>query len=308
MPSSGPVCGEGDVKKILWFLMFVLTAFVLVSYSACAQVPEEVSYGDHPQQKLDIYVSSPGATTVVMVHGGGFARGDKRRPHGTMLYEHIREVLLANGFNVVAVNYRLAADAISQPPQHPYDFKFPTAHNDVLAAVEWVRDKGGSYGLSWPVGLVGESAGGNLGTYLALHEKVGACGYLDIGGYPDLPTATAPVVLQVAENYIGCPISSCPELWDAASAVRNPGVPIRALLWHGDADTVVDYSQTYAIANKIASLSWAANIPVQVVVTRIIPGAGHTGLPGFSTPQNDAEIVAFFSSSCSLRDPPEGKF
>lgn len=285
-------------KKSLWFLMFVLTAFVLVSYSACAQVPEEVSYGDHPQQKMDIYVSWPGAPTIVMVHGGGFARGDKRRPYGNLLFEHIRELLLGSGYSVVAINYRLAADH-SLPPEHPFDSKYPAAHNDVAAALEWVRVHGAEYGLSWPVGIVGESAGGSLAARAAMSTE--SCGYMDIGGYFDLPSATSPIVLSIAENYMGCSYSECPKLWHEASATNSGPFAVQALLWHGDSDTIIDYGQMYALAERIAALAQSSGAPAPPTVARIISGAGHTGLPGFATPENDAEILAFFGATCQRK-------
>lgn len=287
------------------FILAALAVSCVLAVSASCE-PVEVSYGAHPQQKLDVYVAYPGAPTVVMVHGGGFARGDKRRPYGTMLYEHIREVLLAHGFSVVAVNYRLAADILGSPPQHPYDFKYPTAHNDVLEAVEWVHANGPAYGLSWPVGVVGESAGGNLGAHLAVTAKTEACAYFDIGGYPMLAQASAPVVLQVAENYLGCPKDVCPKLWDEASPAARIQVTPPMLLWHGDNDYVVDFGQTYILARAVAEASGGA--PAAQVTTRIIEGAGHTGLPGFAREDHDAEIVAFFSEHCDTRQAPGGTF
>lgn len=294
------------MNKKLWSFLLLMTCFLLASYSACAQandqvVPSEVAYGSHPLQTLDIYLSSPGAPTIVLVHGGGFARGDKRRPFGTMLFEHIRGVLLGAGYNIVAINYRLSADTITVPPQHPYDFKFPAAHEDVLAAAKWVHDNGQAYGLSWPVGVVGESAGGNLGTYLAMNPSVRACGLMDVGGYPDLPAASSPNVIGWASNYIGCSYEECPDSWSGASALRQPGVPVPALLWHGDADTLVDYAQTYGIATRISQLAQAAGIPAPLTTARTIPGAGHTGLPGFATDENDAEILSFFWTTCQQR-------
>jgi acetyl esterase len=93
---------------------------------------------------------------VVFFHGGGFAVGDLDTHDPTCR-------LLAVGARciVVSVDYRLA-------PEHV----FPAAVDDCVAAYEWVAanpgEVGGEPGV---VGVMGDSAGGNLAAAVCLEAK-----------------------------------------------------------------------------------------------------------------------------------------
>lgn len=96
---------------------------------------------------------------VVVVHGGDFTGGDKRRDVQPFL-----DVLGAAGFACFAVNYRLA-------PR----WKFPAAVEDVEAAVAWVRARARSLRVDPArIAVLGEAAGG----YLA--SMVGARGQVEV--------------------------------------------------------------------------------------------------------------------------------
>ncbi|MBM3844662.1 MAG: alpha/beta hydrolase [Verrucomicrobia bacterium] len=97
---------------------------------------------------LDTYVPQEGPApfpTIVWVHGGGFVSGDKKEFPRTLL-----DPILASGFAMVSVNYRLA-------PKHP----FPACVDDVEAAIAFIK----AHARSWKLDpdkliLMGESAGG----------------------------------------------------------------------------------------------------------------------------------------------------
>lgn len=121
---------------------------------------------------LDIYrpdvPSAKSLPVVVMVHGGGWALGDK----GNLSVGIDKARFFnANGFVYVSVNYRL-----SPAVQHP-------AHaEDVAAAVAWVFNHIAEYGGDpGRVTLMGHSAGAHLAAlvatdarYLAAHGKSAA--------------------------------------------------------------------------------------------------------------------------------------
>ncbi len=93
-----------------------------------------------------LYAGSAGAATVVYYHGGGFVVGG--------LHSHdsvCAEIAAATGFEVVAVDYRLA-------PEHVH----PAHFDDALAAFEVIAQSGR------PVVVAGDSAGGNLAAAVAL--------------------------------------------------------------------------------------------------------------------------------------------
>ena len=83
---------------------------------------------------------------VIYYHGGGFVVG------GLDSHDDIcAEICHRTGFEVVAVDYRLA-------PEHPH----PAAFEDALAAYKWVAE-----GYDIPIVLAGDSAGGNLAAAVA---------------------------------------------------------------------------------------------------------------------------------------------
>lgn len=109
-----------------------------------------------PSQKLDIYLpeSGDGPFPVVLnIHGGAFARGDKR---DVRLLPMLRG--LSRGHAVVSVNYRLSGEAI-----------FPAGVQDVKAAIRWLRARGHEYLLD-PERIVawGNSSGANFAAIVAV--------------------------------------------------------------------------------------------------------------------------------------------
>jgi acetyl esterase len=96
---------------------------------------------------------------IVYFHGGGWVIGD--------LISHdpsCRLLAAVSGCVVVAVDYRLA-------PEDP----FPAAVEDALAAYRWVHGHTDELGIAdGRVGVMGDSAGGNLAAVVALLTRPGA--------------------------------------------------------------------------------------------------------------------------------------
>ena len=110
---------------------------------------DDIPYGDHPQQALDVYrpKGERGPLPVIVnVHGGGWVYGDKE------LYQYYAMDLARRGFAVVNFSYRLAPET-----------KFPAQIEDVNAAFVWTEDHAGRYGFDLNrLFAVGDSAGANL--------------------------------------------------------------------------------------------------------------------------------------------------
>ena len=67
---------------------------------------ENVPYGPHPRQVLDVYqaTSKQSAPLLFFIHGGGWMTGDKAKPD-------FLAQCLENGISVVSINYRFIPDA-----------------------------------------------------------------------------------------------------------------------------------------------------------------------------------------------------
>ncbi len=105
---------------------------------------------------------------IVYYHGGSWVTGDLDTHDGTC-----RLLAATARCLVVAVDYRLA-------PEHP----FPAAVDDAVAAYAWVQRHAGELGVDPDrVGVMGDSAGGNLAAVVALETRD--------GGPSDVPAPAA---------------------------------------------------------------------------------------------------------------------
>ena len=107
---------------------------------------------------LDAYVPDGKGPfpTVIIVHGGGFTRGDKQT-----FVPPLFEPLTKAGFAWFTINYRL----------HP-QAQFPSNVEDVEAAIRWVKAHAKEYKVDRTrIVLMGESAGGALVSYAGVRAK-----------------------------------------------------------------------------------------------------------------------------------------
>jgi acetyl esterase/lipase len=150
---------------------FVLQLFTLMVMRVMAQPAQmEVAYGPDPLQRLDYTTAiNPGSPILMMVHGGGWASGDKANP----TFTYVAQLFRSAGYAVVSINYRL-----SNQPGYP---GHPAIPSDVACAVAWTKLNAGLMnGDSSKVFMYGQSAGGHL---VMLHglthppSRLSACGY-----------------------------------------------------------------------------------------------------------------------------------
>jgi acetyl esterase/lipase len=105
---------------------------------------DDVAYGTHDRQMLDLCIpSGDSKPIVVFVPGGGMVGGDKG------FYAHIPAFFARQGYLGVCMNYRLAPE-----------FLFPSGAQDVAAVVDWLADNASSYGADASrIFIVAQSAG-----------------------------------------------------------------------------------------------------------------------------------------------------
>jgi acetyl esterase/lipase len=238
-------------------------------------------------QKLDLYLpqGSGPFPVVVTVHGGGFMMGDKADASGKAGTDQ----LLAEGYAVAAVNYRLSKEA-----------KAPAQIQDVKAAVRFLRANAKKYNLNpdkfaaW-----GASAGGSLVALLGT-----SCGVPVLEG-PELGNAdqsscvqavvdwfgptdflqmdkqfagtTCPVTHDAADSpesqLIGAAIQTKPELVKAVNSITYVSAKAPAfLIQHGTADCNVPPQQSQLLYDALKPA-----IGADKVTLTFLQGAGHGG-------------------------------
>lgn len=175
-------------------------------------------YGDRTLL-ADLFVpqDKPGPLpAVVVVHGGGWANGDKAR------FRALSLALAARGYVTAAVEYRLAGEA-----------RFPAAIHDVRAAVGFLRANAARYGIdAGRIGAVGGSAGGHLvGLMAAAPDDSRFQGQAAVRGQS--PSLQAAVVMAgpmqlasgpVAERSRQAPQRSLTNVWLGKSIDEDPAL------------------------------------------------------------------------------------
>lgn len=215
--------------------------------------PEEtltnVAYGEDPRQTMDIYLPD-GRDTVstklmILVHGGGWTRGDKGEfnPYITALQQRLPGYAFAN------INYRLFDNGKN---------KFPAQENDMKAAVDFLMNKRGEYGFSRNVVLVGASAGAHLALMQGYKNSgniipravVSFFGPTDLEhlyknpGYPAVPFLLATMLGTTPEQNGELYRSSSPINFVTAQSPPT-------LLLHGSEDNLVPVEQSKLLNDKL---------------------------------------------------------
>lgn len=260
----------------------------------------DVAYASvSPAQVLDIYLPEGDGPfpLVILIHGGGFMMGDKSDASGA-------DQLLAAGYAVASVNYRLSSESLA-----------PAQIEDLKAAVRFLRANAAQYKLnSEKFAAWGGSAGGSLAALLGT-----SCGAENLEGAElgnaDQSSCIQAVVdwfgptdfLQMDEQFtgtscpanhndasspesllVGGPIQDNPELVEAVNPITYVSENAPAfLIEHGTADCNVPPQQSQLLYDALSSTIGTDNVSIQ-----FIEGAGHGGSE-FWTDSN-VEIVFDF--------------
>jgi acetyl esterase/lipase len=125
-------------------------------------VRDDAAPGPHGRVPVRIYTPAGGGSDrpcLVWLHGGAFRMGDLNMPEADWT---ARQICERAGAVVVSVDYRLCVDGVT----------YPVPHDDVVAAVRWVRGNAVPLGVDADrIALGGASAGGNLATGAALRLR-----------------------------------------------------------------------------------------------------------------------------------------
>ncbi len=199
--------------------------------------------------KLDLFTPKHPATllpVVVLIHGGCWLAGTRQELHRLAID------LASRGYAAASIDYRLAEEA-------PY----PAAVEDCRAAVQWLKDHAGTYGMDPErIALLGASAGGHLAQYVGYAANTPAEGHsrgpgpdvkavIALYGWSDL---THPAVRDFYWNevFFDKKYEDGPALYREASPVTHVGGQSPpTLLLHGTIDTIVPPLQSMMLAEKL---------------------------------------------------------
>ena len=187
----------------------------------------------------DVPVRRPG---VVLLHGGGWTRGDKRGPEPYSNMTELCRELASRGYVCASINYRLVADDPPGAAATPLDRTIQASVEDARNAVEWMVANAARYGAD-PARIVigGSSAGG--GTALML-------------GY--------------GERGRRLPIRAVLDFWGGLGSrvdwIANGGPAL--LIVHGTADEITDFSAAQELADRAKKVG----VPHELIG---VPGGRH---------------------------------
>jgi acetyl esterase/lipase len=287
-------------------------AMALLSMTATAAAPQtprverNVIYGMYSGLALLLDVhrpEKPNGFGIVFISGSGWQAAPEygAKPLKENQVDLWGPPLIAAGYTVFAVNHR------GSPRFH-----FPAAFEDVQRAIRFVRAHARDYGIDGAhLGGLGGSSGGNLIGLAAMLQAPGLAGDADAvnrepatlqaivlrAAVSDLRTLSTPLGVGYVVSYMETPLGDAPDvqaLYAAASPIAqvSAGAP-PTLLLHGDADKLIDYSQSVAMEAALDKVG----VPTRLIT---VPGGGHGadfvpgGKPHPEWPDYYGETVRWF--------------
>lgn len=213
------------------------------------RIVRDVAYGSDPEQRFDVYApaQASGAPVILMVHGGGWSRGDKA---ARGVFENKVARWVPRGFIVVSTNYRLL------PKAAPLE-----QARDVARALAAAQDKAAAWsGERKRFILMGHSAGAHLVALLAasptLAPELGAAPWL---GTVVLDSAALDLVQLMEARHFRLydrAFERDPQSWRAASpfhALAENRPPILAVCSSRRDDSCAQARQFVAQAASLGS-------------------------------------------------------
>ncbi len=233
---------------------------------AIAKTTLNVSYGSDPRNKMDVYLpanrSEANTPVMVMIHGGGWAEGDKAdfTPFVDTMKRRLPQYAIFN------ITYRLVNNGQNL---------FPAQEQDVKKCIEFINSKQSAYKISGTFILIGASAGGHLAllqsykytSLIKVKAVVSFFGPTELTQlYNNPPNPLLPLLLF---NVTGTNPTVNPTIYQQSSPVTfvvagsSP-----TLLLHGGLDPLIPAWQSTLLRDKLNTLA----VPNQYV---LYPNGGH---------------------------------
>ena len=254
------------------------------------------------EEKLDLYrpeknESGKPMPAVVIIHGGGWVKGDKGRER-----EFVSGTALAKaGYVAISVNYETRKGK-----------RWPNNLQDCKNAVRWLRKNAEMLDVDGSrIGVIGGSAGGHLALMVAytgdhpklsnddlypgVSDKVGAC--VDMYGITNLLTRKVadkkgvPTKELKEHRLFSKDREQAPAMWRNASPINyiDKNSP-PTLIFHGTRDTTVDRDQS----KELFAALQKAGVPSEL---QMVDGAGHAWPLKTKNFDFRSKVVEFFNKN-----------
>jgi acetyl esterase len=230
-----------------------------------AEIHRDVEYSRVAGLSLQLDASIPDGRgpfpAAIVVHGGGWVRGDKRYDVAPLF-----KPLADAGIAWFSIDYRLASDPL----------RFGVAVNDVEAAVRFVKEHAEEYRIDpGRIALIGESAGGQLAGMAALNGAPGTSVKAVVAIYAptdlvSLLKTSNLIPSSIRDSLQGTPLEGLllTRLAQLSPIEKvRPGMP-PFLMIHGTADPLVPFDQSRAMCSRMQSVGASCNL-------FRVPGGGH---------------------------------
>lgn len=237
---------------------------------------ENISYGDNPYQKMDVYLPAnrtEDTKVFVMVHGGGWNAGDKAdfKASYDWLYQVFPNAAIIN------INYRLGT--LGEPG---YDMQI----DDIKKAITEIRKP--YYNVGKDLFMVGSSAGGHLAMMYAYRHDTelkvkGVCNFVGPVDFTDSAYLNNQEMAYGLIYLIGpYTYASNPEKWRSVCPVnyiKANSAP--TISFYGEVDDLIPNTQMDLLNAKLTEKG-------VVHQSTMYPGEGHSAWSN----QTYANVVA----------------
>lgn len=208
---------------------------------------QNISYGNHAQQKMDIYLPpnrNENQTKVfVLIHGGAWSAGDKS--DFTYFFNSLKTVY--PNYAIINLNYQLGT---AGSPGYPKQI------NDIQAALDEIQLP--KYNLSDDYFLIGSSAGGHLAMLYGYafdenHHVKGICNTVGPADLTDTAYTNNPIYQGAIGGLLGnVTYAQNPALYEEVSpAKRVTPLSPKTISFYGDSDPLIPSSQMPLLHNAL---------------------------------------------------------
>ena len=194
---------------------------------------------------------------IMWIHGGGWRQGSR-----LIGANHASQQIVADGqWAVVSVEYRLSNESI-----------WPAQLDDLLTALDWIRDNANLYNLdSETIVAWGSSAGGHLASMLAVTPDLNISAAIDWFGPADLNVLADQAIgtgtdYSAVTSLLGCDLGANESGCENQSVSASPALLINdqtvpMLIMHGTDDETVPFNHSTILHDALVTPNWY--VPVE---------------------------------------------